>query len=271
MFEAKFFVSEQLGKINATLTPSRNADLQRSHQEITIEYLHNLTIDNPYRDLQLIILQNRNALSHAFNLQADYIQTGKVIYTNDPGLTWPGNNEFRVFNSKDVRFASEGIDSIRFENQLYHFYLSPYDNMKFKRYKYYRDLNGQFRPDKSGSTNPATEADYYEHYFTFPFEAPLIGEKLFLFGEFSNYRICPEYELIYNLAQKRYECTTLLKQGYYNYTIASVNQKDDIEFARFDGSHSMTENEYQLFIYYQTPGERHQRLISFANLSRSEE
>lgn len=269
-FEAQFFVTENQGKIEASLTPSRNADLQRSHQEISIEYLHNLSIDNPYRDLQLIILQNRNPNHRVSDIQADYIQSGKVVFKNDPGLTWPGNNEFRVFNSNDIRFVSEGIDSIRFQNQLYHFFLSPFQNLKFKRYKYYRDLNGQFHPDKSGSDSPKTEADYYYHHFTFPFDAPLINEKLFLFGEFSQYRLNPNYEMTYNLAEKRYECSVLLKQGYYNYTIAAINENEDIEFDRFDGSHSVTENEYQLFIYLQTPGERHQRLINYTELSRIE-
>lgn len=267
IFETKFFVTENTGKIAGLLTPSRNADLQRSHQEISFEYQHNLNIDNPYRDLQYVITQNRNFLQPQTNIQPDYIQSGKMIFKNDPGLTWPGNNEFRVFNSKDIRFASEGIDSIRFENQLYQFYLTPYENLRFKRYRYYRDLNGQYRPDKSASSEPGTEADYYEHHFSFPFEAPLIDEKLYLFGEFSDYQLKPEYELSFNLQQKRYETTLLLKQGYYNYTIVTENKKGEVEFGRFDGFHSMTENEYQIFIYYHSPSERHQRLIATSHLS----
>lgn len=267
IFETKFFVTENIGKIEGQLTPSRNADLQRSHQEINFEYQHNLNIDNPYRDLLYVITQNRNFLQPQTKLQPDYIQSGKLIFKNDPGLTWPGYNEFRVFNSKDIRFASDGIDSIRFENQLYQFYLTPYENLRFKRYRFYRDLNGQFRPDKSASSEPGTEADYYEHHFSFPFEAPLIEEKLYLYGEFSDYKLKPEFELSYNLQQKRYETTLLLKQGYYNYTIVTENKKGEIEFGRFDGFHSMTENEYQIFIYYQSPSERHQRLIAASNLS----
>lgn len=270
--QLKFYACEQDAIINGAYTPSRNADWMKYRQEIQFTCQLNTPVENPYREIQVVIQQNRNPITQKSDIQPDYIKGNELIYSNDAGLTWDAGNEYRFFNLNDIRFASEGIQNIRFEENQYHFTLIPQEKRRFKRYQYYSDINGQFRIDKTQSKEPQREADYVWVELDMPMEAPFLQEDLYLTGEFSAYIPDSAYRCSYDFAKKAYTARFMLKQGYYNYIFSLVNKdfdnKMEVDTERLEGNFSATENEYLIFIYYQPAGQRYQKLIGCKSISR---
>jgi hypothetical protein len=71
--------------------------------------------------------------------------------------------------------------------------------------------------------------------------------------------------MTYNPATKEYECTMLLKQGWYNYEFVFRKDGENTGTAsKFEGSHYETENDYIVLLYYRNPHDRYDRLIGSA-------
>jgi hypothetical protein len=72
----------------------------------------------------------------------------------------------------------------------------------------------------------------------------------------------------YDTETKRYTKTLYLKQGYYEYNYAFLeDQKKEAEFVVVEGTHQETENDYSILVYYRQPGENYDRLIAVKNLN----
>ena len=67
-------------------------------------------------------------------------------------------------------------------------------------------------------------------------------------------------KLYYNPSLDLYEGIILLKQGFYNYKYA-LKQGDVILKNRVSGSHSVTENEYLILLYYRDIGAQFDALV----------
>lgn len=270
--QIRFYVCEQTTTITGSYTPSRNADWMKYRQEIQFNCQLQTPVENPYREIQVVVQQNRNPITEKQGIQPDYIKGNELIFSNDANLTWDAGNEFRFFNVNDIRFASEGIQTINFEENQYHYKLLPQEKRRFKRFLSYSDINGQFRIDKTQSKEPEREADYVWIELEMPMEAPFLQEDLYLIGEFSNYLPDSSFICSYSYDKKAYTARFMLKQGYYNYLFALINKdldkKLEIDTERLEGNFSATENEYMIFVYYQPAGERYQRLIGCKSISR---
>jgi len=69
--------------------------------------------------------------------------------------------------------------------------------------------------------------------------------------------------MTYNDSEKQYECTMLLKQGWYNYEYAFLRDGSaDGSASLFEGSHYETENDYLILVYYRNPQDRYDRLLA---------
>jgi hypothetical protein len=67
----------------------------------------------------------------------------------------------------------------------------------------------------------------------------------------------------YNNVSRQYECTMLLKQGWYNYEYSLQNKVGSPLISTvFEGSYYETENDYMVLVYYRGPGDRYDRLIT---------
>jgi hypothetical protein len=66
---------------------------------------------------------------------------------------------------------------------------------------------------------------------------------------------------------KYYTCRTILKQGYYNYRYVYVpTGTSKIDEAYFEGTHNLTENEYDIIAYYRPVGARSDLIIGYKNV-----
>ncbi len=69
----------------------------------------------------------------------------------------------------------------------------------------------------------------------------------------------------YSEDKQLYEKTLYLKQGYYNYTYATVSKAASLpDFSTTEGNNWITENSYVVLVYYRPFGARADELVGYA-------
>jgi hypothetical protein len=88
---------------------------------------------------------------------------------------------------------------------------------------------------------------------------------VYVLGALSDWQLKDEFRLRYDSLQQRYTGQALLKQGFYSYSYAvapkTANTPPDEVY--FEGTHTETENVYDLLVYYRPPGSRTDLLIAY--------
>jgi hypothetical protein len=261
----RFMLYENKCTVTGSARRATNLDYIRSHHEVDFTVATFFPVNDPYRNIKVVVRQNGRWDQIVTGVTPKFIRGNELIYDYEEEILFPGATEFRYFNSKDIRFKSENIAEIRYEEPVYHFYLENDDVRRFKVYKAATDINGKFKTDVSGSKDPDIEADYVKVTFTLPLEAPLTDGDLFVFGGLTGWEYNPEFKMQYNYDIKSYALTLLLKQGYYNYHYSLLRdntQSGDIGY--IEGNHYETENDYHILIYYRDIARRYDQLIGYS-------
>ena len=116
--------------------------------------------------------------------------------------------------------------------------------------------------DCEDGNDPDLDGDYGFVQFRLKYPEQIGGGDLFIFGALSDWKFKDEYKLIYNNERGFYEADIYLKQGYYNYQYALLKDNETAGIIRFiEGTHYETENDYTIYVYYNEPSERYERLI----------
>ena len=223
-------------------------------------YKGNFTIFNESQSLQIKVIQNNNWFTQKIlNIPSSY-QGNKWIYHYPDKLLFDGLNEYRAFETKDIRGMNYGVVKRELTDKLYDFYL--YKDFYRTHYLYYKDIDGAFVINSVQAENEvSTEADYVFVHFSFDGDLEN-GEKLYVCGQFNDFNPQKDYELKYNNDNGIYELSLLLKQGYYNYMYVIKNQNDFI-YNITEGNFAETENAYQVLVYYRPPGSRSCKIIGY--------
>ncbi len=264
----RFYIVEDRVNIDAKIKRASLIDKMDSHQEAVFTLESSIAINNPYKDLKVIITQNGRWDNRLDNLKPIYINDGKLVYNNQQENIFPGVNEFRYFNTKDIKFESHGIEKIEFIKPYYHFYLNESQQRRFKVYFYDEDLDGDYSIDIANGRDLDIEADYVFVHFSLSYDVPIVDGNIYVYGELSDWAFNPDNKMKYDFETKSYNCTLLLKQGYYNYIYAYLKdgeQKADIGY--LEGNHYQTENNYFIYVYLKENSSRFERLIGFHKIN----
>ena len=85
---------------------------------------------------------------------------------------------------------------------------------------------------------------------------------MYVSGNLNNWTFDKNNLMAYNPERGEYECTMLLKQGWYNYEYVFLKDgATDGTATIFEGSHYETENDYIVLIYFRNPRDRYDRVI----------
>lgn len=264
----RFFIVDYKVDIIGEAGRTNNLDHFNSHHEVDFKVLHeHFLIDDPFLNIEIVVVQNFDWLTAKTDLRPTFTAPGELIYDYEEENQFYGISEFRYFDIKDLQFISEGIDIIRFERPLNHIYLLPDEPRSVGDYIFNEDINGKFLVKYHLDYDPNTGADYVMVHFNLPFDAPISGGEMHVFGGLSDWGITKDFQMEYNMATKRYELSALLKQGYYNYQYRFVPDSGIIDPSFIEGSFFETENDYLIFVYYKNFSDRHQQLIGFHTLN----
>ncbi len=130
------------------------------------------------------------------------------------------------------------------------------------------DLNGKFYIEKEDARDSDIESDYSYVHFTLPYTHPLVNGNLYIFGKLTDWQFLDEAMMKYDYENHIYEGTLLVKQGYYNYAYAFLEDGTDAgDITLIEGNHWETNNEYIILVYYREPGTYYDQMLGIEYVS----
>ena len=267
----RFMVLETMLTIKAEVRRATLVDDRKTKHEIDFIIKHpNITIADPFSDIKVTIKQNNRGDNAITDLKPLFVKNNELIYDYQEDNTFWGNNEFRHFDIKSLRYQSERIKEIIFDSTYHHVYLFNDRKRPYDRYSIEPDINGKFLIKSQEGWKSSIEADYAFVHFTLPVDHISYGE-LYVIGKFTNWQLEAANKLKYNADKMQYEASIYLKQGYYNYHYAlkdTTTNRVDVSF--IEGTHYQTRNDYYIYVYYRAVGDRYDRFVGFLKTSSKE-
>ena len=272
VFSRKLVLYESVTTVGVNVSRSRNTKNINTQQTVEFTVNHpGLRINNPSQEINVVLLKNENWNEQITGLQPTFFQQNQLQYTYANKTNFWGGNEYLNFDSKFIRNKSINVVQIEMKD-IFHHYLYPYTYKEDINYRYNPDINGQFVIRTLDASNPNTEADYAMMHFTLYADDPFVNKEVYVYGAFNNFEITEENKLFYNYEDKSYQGQILLKQGFYNYTFATVDEDENVDTHQINGTFFQTENEYTVLVYYKAFGGLYDRVVGigtgFFNQSR---
>lgn len=250
-----------------------NAAKVRTYQEFDFEVNNDLTqLVNPQKFLKATIVQNGRWDNGITDIPPAYVLGDRIVFDFQDKIVFRGGKEFRLFDTRSLRFPGTGVSEVEFpEGRPFEAILYPDYIRDDQSYVQQVDFNGSFYiiNDDSANSNAGVAAEYTQVFFTLKTGTPFYDDKVYVLGEFNDWRCSKESQMVYNDAVNGYVAKILLKQGVYNYAYAtlpgdekkSIN-RDDI-FKTIEGDSYQTENSYLFLYYYRKLGGRYDQLIGY--------
>ena len=264
IFSRKFMVLEKKINLDVNIKKATLSQDRKIKHEIDFIINHkNFDIVDPFSQVKVIIKQNNKDDNAITDLKPMYIRNSTLIYDFNEENTFLGNNEFRHFDIKSMRYFSERVKNIYSDSSKFKVTLYSDNKRPFNNYSIEPDLNGKFYIKSQEARNSSTEAEYVDVLFSLRSEYISNGD-LYIIGEMNDWKKNENFKLDYNFQKKQYEKEVILKQGYYNYHYAINDTSIDyLDVASIEGTHYQTRNEYQIYVYFKDLNDRYEKLIGF--------
>jgi len=252
----RFMVADQKVTITGEVVPPVRIEDRNYRQQVEFEINSGkYYIQDPYSNLKVMVLQNWRWDNAAYNVQPRMVVGSKLDYYFLTDLIFDGNNEFRNFDLKSMRYQSENIARIDYDYEGNQVYLHTDERRNFKQFVREDDLNGKYYIEKEDAEFTDIEADYSYIHFELPYDFPLVNGNLYIFGALTNWDFIEEGMLEYDYENNIYSTSMFLKQGYYNYAYVFLEDDYDAgDMTLIEGNHWDTNNEYIVLVYYREPG-----------------
>lgn len=243
----------------------RASDISDRNYRQEIDFVINTSaypIVEPYRNLNVMILQNNRWDNAITNLKPKLIIGDDLDYNYDKENIFDAGNEFRNFDIKSQQYRSPRIQSFGYENQQNHVFLWDDKNRSHKTYTFDEDINGKRLISCEDARDIAIECDYTWVHFFLPYSTPIADGNLYIMGAFTHWQFTKEGLMNYNAEKSGYEASLYLKEGYYNYLIIYLeNGSEHGTMSKIEGNHFDTENDYLILVYYRKSGLMYDELI----------
>lgn len=264
----RFFVVENQLAVAAEITTSPQVANRNTRQKINFTINHSISIPNPYQDLKAVVMQNFDPNTAQINTKPAFVRPNQLVYNDLNSNDFWGNNEFRKFDTRSLRFKGASVKDIYRDNETVNVMLFQDAPLNGTAFANQFDENGSFFIRNTDGRDDKTEAEYMGILFTLNATAPGTNGDTYVVGRFNNYTLSNENKLLYDAGRKQFYGNIMLKQGLYDYQYAWFNKDTKaLEMQPFEGSFFQTENSYQIFVYYKKPGARWETLVGYTNLS----
>ena len=260
LFEKKFSVLNKMISTNIKIKKSSDLEKIDSHQNIDIS----VRCDNCNKfngnssDLKLVVIKNNNLNNFRVIEKPDYFLNNTLIYRD---ISFKGGNEFLNFDSSKINSTNVKVYKTEL-NDFYEIYLRTDIDRTDSFYQYNPDINGSFVINKNFN-NPEIENDYSLVKFSFKPDRIDKKNRVFIIGEFNDYKITNKYEL--KLNNNLYKGEFKFKQGFYNYKYLSLQTGGRIK--KYSGNFWETQNIYIALLYHKKLTEKYYKLISISETS----
>lgn len=268
-FTRRFMVFEPLVHIEATINMANLVEFRDTKQQIGFAIdASAYHISNPHQQLRVVITQNQRWDNAITNLLPRGIQGSRFIYDHEEDILFEGGNEFRRFDIRSLRFSTERVAEIQSSFRHWDVFLLDDQRRTYRRYTTDNDINGRFLIKTRDGRDDMLESDYAWVHFSLPMEAPMASGGIYVMGGLTDWHFHEDNRMHYNYPEKKYELSLLLKQGYYNYKYAFREEGErEATLEVIEGTHSVTENDYSIFVYHRQPGTLFDRLVGITQLN----
>jgi hypothetical protein len=265
----RYYVLEPMTEIRGDVKKSAFEGYKGRDQEIgfTIDYAR-IRLQDPRTEVKVVLSQNSRTDNCLRNLKPLFVRENQLSYDLSRENVFPGGNEFRNFDTKNIRINGLGVANIEFVNPLYHVTLRTDQLRREGDYRSESDLNGRYLIKNDRVTDSDLESDYIQVHFSLETHEPLLGGSIYIFGGLADWRCLPANKMTWNYELKLYEASLLLKQGFYDYQYVYIqNGTKNIDNTLLEGSHVETENDYQIFVYHHGFSSRYDKLIGYRTIN----
>lgn len=265
----RFMVFEQLTSIAAEIVRSTAIPVRNTHHQIDFELRYgNLEISNPYNDIKPVILQNHNwsLANSGLKPTGIRIDQGYIEYKHfNQENNFAALNEFRFFDIRSLSYKGQNVEHVGRSQRGIEVELQPQFSRSSQPYseEFQEDLNGNFFLENRDLNESNIQSEYVWVHFKLNNE--MARENVFVAGKFNQWKLHPANQLQYDSVNNFYSGSILLKQGFYNYAFFST-YKGTEPFHQFEGSHFQTTNEYEILVYYRSPGTIYDRLVGYQRI-----
>ncbi|MFA9212898.1 MAG: DUF5103 domain-containing protein [Candidatus Methylacidiphilales bacterium] len=247
----RFMILNNQTKISAVARPASLAEYRFTKQELNFTIDYNATlIPNPLQDIKVVILQNNRWDNAMRDIAPQFASNGKLDYNYFDKTLFNGGNEFRFFDIRNLRQFSQNVRTKYFDS-VYRCLLNMDEPRGAKQYFQYNDFNGKRVVFNREGNNTDMDGDYALIQFQLSAIANIpASSDVYIIGEFSDWKLKPEYKMSFNASRARYDLEVPFKQGRYEYLYSIFDkelQKPDESL--LEGNHANTENEYMILVY----------------------
>lgn len=263
LFKRRFSIVEE--NVNLALNISRIADAKNPNinQRVEVQAVSKAgDLTSNVNSMTLTVMQNNNPNMKITN-QKPSATMGNQLLFQQLGLAFPGNNEFYYFDNKNMKLAADMVRETGIVDGVNQTYLHPVWAYPLN-YQYQPDVNGAwyYRRNDLGLERDATrEADYAWVHFSI--DSDPIDKELYVVGGFNDFKATKEFQMHYDEAAKKYVAKVYMKQGFYNYILATKEANGSLNLGEINGNFWQTENLYQAFLYYKPFGRNYDGLAGY--------
>ncbi len=245
-----FYVAETNFNLSVSLTRSRSEDEISDNTEYdrTAEMRIGFKLPNrfdPYRVKFVEVIRNR-VLFYPMVIP-------KTGYNKDRYFEWNGTDEF-TFIMKDLKPGNE-YRHVDFRNEDKYFGPNLASQIRHLDLSRFYQYGGS---DLNGAEILTNYNDDYADYYYIPFDLRLpdnFNKHVYLVGSFTDWEILPSFEMQDDNGV--YQIEVELKRGRYDYQYVTSEKEfqktDKFDWIELEGNFWKTENEYHIFVFYDSP------------------
>ncbi|WP_265129544.1 type IX secretion system plug protein [Chryseobacterium oranimense] len=263
LFKRRFYLVEDAATVALNISRIADAKNPNINQRVEVKATSKGgDLSSNVNSMTLNVMQNNNPNVVVNNLKPSATLGNQLLF-QQMNLTFPGNNEFYYFDNKNMNMAADMVSATELKDGVNQTYLHPVWAFPLN-YQYQPDVNGAWyyrRNDLGLERNAEKEADYSWVYFSL--DSDPVDKEIYVLGGFNDFKPSKENQMQYDAANKKYVAKIFLKQGFYNYILATKESNGSLNFGEINGNFWQTENLYQAFLYYAPFGRNYDGLMGY--------
>ena len=268
----RFVIYENVLSVAPLVMFSNDVALNKKNQRIQFDISYNgFQLSNPQQDVHVWIRQNYNWQASIQDLKPRRVNDfeRKLIYDYfDQENEFLGLNEFRRFDMQSLRFLGFNMATIDRDGKITQVTLQTDRPRGGKAYLLNPDFNGRARIEHFETGRGKIEADYAQ--VVFRIKAEKQANPVHILGQAWDWEPKPENRLSYDAENGIYQGQLLLKQGEHNYAYATMAPSQKPDFSYWEGNYQQTENDYEIYVYFEPPSARFPRLLGYRLFNSNE-
>ena len=270
VFTKQMLVLDLKSAVTATVVQPFTPQFFSTHQRI--KFTASVTGLNTFsaaQQVKAVVLQNNRWDIAQRDIAPTFVRGASLEYNSEDVAVFAAGKEWRWLDLRSFRLQSDRVDHADYKKASTDIFLKTDVDRTAQRYVYFPDYDGMYNITTYESINPFWQGDYATVYFSLaaPNGQAYPGKNIYLAAAFTGYELSDKWKMKFNEEKKIYEATALLKQGYYNYTYISVDEKNPAQRTELEGNYWETENSYTVLIYYKSFTDRSDQLIGVSRIN----